>query len=60
MLDRKIQTRFIGNSLEKPSLALKRNFVKETTYDSEELNEEEEDEEEEDQDEKKHKKLFSN
>ena len=58
MLDRKIQTRYIGNSLEKPSLALKRNFVKETTYDSEELNEEEEtiSSEEEDQDEDIQKK----
>jgi len=58
VLDRKIQTRYIGNSLEKPSLALKRNFVKETTYDSEELNEEEEtiSSEEEDQDEDIQKK----
>jgi len=58
VLDRKIQTRYIGNSLEKPSLALKRSFVKETTYDSEELNEEEEtiSSEDEDQDEEKQKK----
>jgi len=35
VLDRKIQTRYIGNSLEKPSLALKRNLVKNTTQDTE-------------------------
>ena len=37
VLDRKIQTRYIGNSLEKPSLALKRNLVKNTTQDTEQL-----------------------
>ena len=33
VLDRKGQTRYIGNSLEKPQLLLKRHFIRDTNFD---------------------------
>ncbi|KAL4445666.1 hypothetical protein ABPG74_006217 [Tetrahymena malaccensis] len=40
VLDRKVQTRFTGNSLEKPSLAIKRNFIQDTNTEAEKVQEE--------------------
>ncbi|EAS03079.2 hypothetical protein TTHERM_00444610 (macronuclear) [Tetrahymena thermophila SB210] len=37
VLDRKVQTRFTGNSLEKPSLAIKRNFIQDTNTETENI-----------------------
>ncbi|KAL4493494.1 hypothetical protein ABPG72_007502 [Tetrahymena utriculariae] len=37
VLDRKVQTRFTGNSLEKPSLAIKRNFIQDTNTEAENI-----------------------
>jgi hypothetical protein len=38
VLDRKHQERYLGNSLDKPSLIMKRKFVRDTTTDEENLN----------------------
>jgi len=37
VLDRKSANRYTGNSLEKPSILVKRNFVKDTVQQKEEL-----------------------
>ncbi len=37
VIDRKNQKKFIGNTLEKPNILLKRTFVRDTNFDKENL-----------------------